>query len=602
MLPLILVLLAQAPGPLRAPAGGGPIFADGSNGSFAFFEFAPMSGAGMGASCPMPNWLGYSEQLDNLTGWPNFIAGTGTNPTRVANVVASPAGPVTADQVDFPAVSAGANASAIRYVPAVALALVGTMSVWAKGVSGAGTVYLCDNGVPTCSPCAFTTASWTRCTASIVANSGAVYIAECASGWGGGCPVSTPATSVYLWGAMLEPTTAAAPSPYIATNTAPAGFTPTGAKGEALTFTRASTAYCTKGNTTSSIANGDLVLMPSGQARVMPGGDGTGGLGLLVESSRTNSMLRSQEIENAAWTKAATGGGSIPTVTADFGVAPDGTTTAERVQFSACATVGDSSTVSQVGSVQAGVGTFYIKGNGTSGSVRMVAYSAGGPGVDITSLCAFNSSTWTRCATNISAAAANILVVGCINQTATYGGASNTGTADVLLWGGQWEAGAFATSYIPTTTVAVARAAENGYFDIAGGPTGTASAAATAVAPVANMASAGVFHINAATPGDTSGTSSLWAYNQGAVGFIKCYYGGAGTGVVATTSTPSRVWCAAVAGSSLNGSYNGSGMVAGGAPGAAAALRYINIGGVAGFNWDGVIKQFCLDPSSTRCR
>lgn len=71
---------------------------------------------------------------------------------------------------------------------------------------------------------------------------------------------------------------------------------PTGAKGEVLTFTRATNATCTRtvtgARSTTGIANGDLVVLSSNQPRVSYGSDGV--LGLLVEGSRTNSCLRSQ--------------------------------------------------------------------------------------------------------------------------------------------------------------------------------------------------------------------------------------------------------------------------------------------------------------------
>ena len=70
---------------------------------------------------------------------------------------------------------------------------------------------------------------------------------------------------------------------------------PTGAKGEALTFARTGNATCTRtatgGLATSGIANGDLVVMSANQPRVEY--DSAGTLGLLVESARTNSALRS---------------------------------------------------------------------------------------------------------------------------------------------------------------------------------------------------------------------------------------------------------------------------------------------------------------------
>lgn len=48
-----------------------------------------------------------------------------------------------------------------------------------------------------------------------------------------------------------------------------------------------------------------------------------------------NNLLRqSQTFDNATWSKTNTGGGASPTVTADYAVAPDGTVTADRVQYS----------------------------------------------------------------------------------------------------------------------------------------------------------------------------------------------------------------------------------------------------------------------------
>ncbi len=50
--------------------------------------------------------------------------------------------------------------------------------------------------------------------------------------------------------------------------------------------------------------------------------------------THTNDALRSQQFENAAWTQTTFGVGTV-TVTANVGQAPDCTTTADRVQFSA---------------------------------------------------------------------------------------------------------------------------------------------------------------------------------------------------------------------------------------------------------------------------
>src|SRR5688500_13085954 len=107
----------------------------------------------------------------------------------------------------------------------------------------------------------------------------------------------------------------------------------TGTRGEALTFSRAGSGMCTKGD-------GTMVLLGNNVPRVQPGG-------LLMEAARTNLMVRSQEFDNAVWTKNATGAGVAPVVTANYAVAPDGTTSAERVQFSATPSSGDATWIEQ---------------------------------------------------------------------------------------------------------------------------------------------------------------------------------------------------------------------------------------------------------------
>jgi hypothetical protein len=52
-----------------------------------------------------------------------------------------------------------------------------------------------------------------------------------------------------------------------------------------------------------------------------------------------------------------------------------------------------------------------------------------------------------------------------------YSGASNTGAADVLLYGGQYETGSYATSYIPTAGASANRVADVANFTLPGAVT-----------------------------------------------------------------------------------------------------------------------------------
>lgn len=53
-----------------------------------------------------------------------------------------------------------------------------------------------------------------------------------------------------------------------------------------------------------------------------------------VLSARVNLLTKTEQLSNAAWSKSAIGAGVVPDVTDNFGIAPNGTQTASRVQLS----------------------------------------------------------------------------------------------------------------------------------------------------------------------------------------------------------------------------------------------------------------------------
>ena len=215
-------------------------------------------------------------------------------------------------------------------------------------------------------------------------------------------------------------------------------------------------------------ADGTLQVFNHGNNKPRIEYDATGAVkGLLIEEARTNLQVHSGDFSNSAWTKSAS------TVDTSY-VAPDGTSTASKLTSTGAG--GASGVYDNTGFIGTGKTLSCFMKAGSSGVYGWIEGIVGGTSPNATfdlengtvvrsrecdASIESVGNGWFRCVVANTTFGMNFFSVGGsdnADSNSPWGASSLTQGKFIYAWGAQLEAGAFPSSYIPTTGATATRA------------------------------------------------------------------------------------------------------------------------------------------------
>lgn len=388
---------------------------------------------------------------------------SGSGYTLTANVTTAPDGTTTAESF-VPNTNSVANHQLAQNIT-VAANTTHTVSIYAKAFGY--TKFAFRESVATGAYATFDLASSGSVisTGNIAAITNvSATITSVGSGWFRATVTFTATVaSAYGMGFFALNNTYTSGDPYnagVATGNGTDGIYIWGAQAEQRSSVSAYTA-----TTTASITNYVPVLLTAGggQPRFDHNPTTSESLGLLIEMQRTNLVLYSAQLDTNPWTINS----STVTITSNTVIAPDGTLTGDLLKSVGFANdfVGQIPTLA---TSTVATFSFYIK-NVDAVISRMMARTGvtsmevkiNWSGATLTSLTIDTGTSasfaavgngWYRVQATYTTGETN-------QQVRIYPDSANTGKS-AFFWGAQLEQGAFATSYIPTTSAATTRAAD----------------------------------------------------------------------------------------------------------------------------------------------